>query len=80
MSEEQLKAFQEKVKKDTSLQGKLKAATDAEAVVSIAKEAGFIISADEIINAQSLPQDLSDEELEGVAGGYSTNCYSSKDL
>ena len=66
MSEEQLKAFLEKVKADTSLQEKLKAAADIDAVVAIAKEAGFSISADELGNAQS---ELSDEELEGVAGG-----------
>ena len=66
MSEEQLKAFLEKVKADTSLQEKLKAAGDADAVVVIAKEAGFSISADDLKNAQS---ELSDEELEGVAGG-----------
>ena len=68
MSEEQLKAFLEKVKDDTSLQEKLKAAADANAVIAIAKEAGFIISADDLTKAQS---ELSDEELEGVAGGYS---------
>ena len=66
MSEEQLKAFLEKVKDDTSLQEKLKAAADADAVTAIAKEAGFIISADDLTKAQS---ELSDEELEGVAGG-----------
>ena len=66
MSEEQLKAFLEKVKADTSLQEKLKAAADANAVAAIAKEAGFSISADDLKNVQS---DLSDEELEGVAGG-----------
>ena len=66
MSEEQLKAFLEKVQGDTSLQEKLKAASDADAVAEIAKEAGFSISADDLKNAQS---DLSDEELEGVAGG-----------
>ena len=66
MSEEQLKAFLEKVKADTSLQEKLKAASDADAVVSIAKEEGFSISVDDF--AQS--EELSDEELEGVAGGY----------
>ena len=65
MSEEQLKAFLEKVKADTSLQEKLKAAADAEAVVAIAKEAGFSISADYLTKAQS---ELSDDELEGVAG------------
>ena len=75
MSEEQLKAFLEKVKVDTSLQEKLKAATDADAVVAIAKESGFVVSADEIKTTQSAPQELqelSDEELEGVAGG--TGC------
>ena len=67
MSEEQLKAFLEKVKADTSLQEKLKAAADNDAVVAIAKEAGFSISADEL-DAQSRVE-LSGEELEGVAGG-----------
>ena len=67
MSEEQLKAFLEKVKGDTSLQEKLKAAADANAVSAIAKEAGFSISADDINKAQS---ELSEEELEGVAGGF----------
>ena len=67
MSEEQLKAFLEKVKGDTSLQEKLKAAADANAVAAIAKEAGFSISADDLTKAQS---ELSDEELEGVAGGF----------
>ena len=73
MSEEQLKAFLEKVKDDTSLQEKLKAAADADAVTAIAKEAGFIISADDLTKAQS---ELSDEELEGVAGGISIPLYS----
>ena len=66
MSEEQLKAFLEKVKVDTSLREKLKAAADADAVVSVAKEEGFSISADDLKNAQS---ELSEEELEGVAAG-----------
>ena len=65
MSEEQLKAFLEKVKADTSLQEMFQAAADADAVVSIAKEAGFSISADDLKKAQ----ELSKEELEGVAGG-----------
>ena len=65
MSLEQLKAFLAKVKGDSSLQEKLKAAADADAVVSIAKEAGFSISADDLKKAQ----ELSKEELEGVAGG-----------
>ena len=72
MSEEQLKAFLEKVKTDASLQEKLKAAVDADAVTAIAKEAGFSISTDDLKNAQS---ELSDEELEGVAGGGRERYY-----
>ena len=68
MSEEQHKSFLEKVKADTSLQEELKGAADVDAVIDIAKEAGFTVSGDEIKAAQ--PQvELSDEDLKGVAGG-----------
>ncbi len=67
MSEEQLKAFMEAVKADAGLQEKLNAAADAaDAVVAIAKTAGFVISADQLQRAQA---EISEEELEGVAGG-----------
>ncbi len=66
MSEEQLKAFLEAVKADAGLQEKLKAAGDTDAVVALAKAAGFVISAEELKRAQA---EISEEELEGVAGG-----------
>ena len=75
MSEEQLKAFLEKVKDDSSLQEKLKAAADANAVAAIAKEAGFSISADDLNKAQT---ELSEEELEGVAGGKTVLSFLTK--
>ena len=62
MSEEQLKAFIAKAKNDQSIQGKLKAAKSSEDVVAIAKEHGYEFTADKIT-------ELSEEELEGVAGG-----------
>tara|TARA_B100001063_G_scaffold21860_1_gene16722 strand:- start:130 stop:396 length:267 start_codon:yes stop_codon:yes gene_type:complete len=62
MSLEQLKAFLEKVKADTSLQDKLKAAKSPEDVAGIAKEHGHEFTADKI-------SQLSEEELEAVAGG-----------
>ena len=70
MSEEQLKSFLEKVKTDTSLQEKLKGAADADAALAIAKEAGFAITTQDIQSMQS-STDLSDDDLEGVAGGSS---------
>ena len=66
MSEEQLKAFLEKVKGDTNLQEKLKAASGLDAVVLIAKDAGFVISSDEI--KLSRDRQISEAELEGVTG------------
>ena len=62
MSEEQFKAFFEKVKGDTSLQEKLKAAKSSEDIVAIAKEHGHEFTSDKI-------NQLKDEELEGVSGG-----------
>ncbi len=67
MSEDQLKAFLEAVKADAGLEEKFSAATDPDLVVEIAKEAGFMISAEEFQRAQV---EISEEELEGVAGGW----------
>ena len=68
MSEEQLRAFMEAVKADAGLQQKLNAAADADAVALIAKEMGFVISAEELQRAQA-GSEVSEEELEGVVGG-----------
>ena len=68
MSEEQLKAFIAKVQADTSLQEQLKA-EDADPV-AIAKAAGFAITEAEV-KAYGETRDLSDDELESVAGGLS---------
>ncbi|KZR66893.1 MULTISPECIES: Nif11-like leader peptide family natural product precursor [Prochlorococcus] len=73
MSEEQLKAFIAKVQADTSLQEQLKA--EGADVVAIAQSAGFAITTEDL-NTQR--QTLSDDELEGMAGGrvaaYTENC------
>ena len=66
MSLEQLKAFLEKVKSDSSLQEKLKAAKSPEDVVGIAKEHGHEFTADKI-------SQLSKDELKAVNGGGSHN-------
>ena len=71
MSEEQLKSFIEKATTDASLMEKLKAAGDADAMITVAKDAGFTISVDDINNSiKSFDgADLSEQELEAVAGG-----------
>ena len=77
MSEEQVKAFWEAVQADTSLQEKLRASPEADSIASIAKEAGFEITADEVKKALST---LSDEQLSEFNGGstYSCPCGSSR--
>ena len=76
MSEEQLKAFLEAVKADAGLQEKLNAAADPDAVLEIAKEAGFVISADELERLMNW-REISEEELEGVNGGDGNTCSTS---
>ena len=70
MSEEQLKAFIAKVQADTSLQEQLKA--EGADVVAIAKAVGFSITTEDLKEHR---QDLSDDELEGVAGGGGAGCW-----
>ena len=53
MSEEQLKAFLEKVQSDARLQEMLIAEANADNIANIAKKEGFSISIDLIKNAQS---------------------------
>ena len=64
MSEEQLKAFIAKVQADPSLLEQLKA--EGADPVAIAKAAGFSITTEDLKEHR---QTLSDDELEGAAGG-----------
>ena len=66
MSEEQLKASLEAVKADTALQEILKVDSDTDSVVAVAKDTGFVISAEDLKKAQV---EISEEKPEGVTGG-----------
>ena len=68
MSEEQLKEFLSKAKGDSNRREKLKVAKSPEDVVNIAKEHGYEFTADKIT-------ELSEGELEGVAGGLQWGPY-----
>jgi predicted ribosomally synthesized peptide with nif11-like leader len=70
MSEEQLSALLAKLKDDAGLQEKLKGVADLDAAVALAKEAGFDVSKADWIKYQAKHTlELSDDELEDVAGG-----------
>ena len=70
MSEEQLTALLAKLKDDTGLLEKLKGAADLDAAVAIAKEAGFDVRKADWLKYQATKTlAVSDEDLEGVAGG-----------
>jgi predicted ribosomally synthesized peptide with nif11-like leader len=75
MADDQFKAFLEAVAADSSLQEKLNSVADADAVVAIAKEAGFVISAEAVENhlkekIEDSEEELTDGQLEAVAGGW----------
>ena len=68
MSDDQFKAFLEAVEADAALQEKVQTEANryADAVVAIAKEAGFVITAETVKCAQL---EISEDDLEGVTGG-----------
>jgi len=70
MSEEQLAALLAKLKDDAGLQEQLQGAADLDAAVAFAKEAGFDVSKADWLKYQAKQTlELSDDELEDVAGG-----------
>ena len=70
MSQEQLASLLAKIKEDSGLQEKLKGAADLDAFLTIAKKAGFDFSKADWLKYQAKQTlELSNEELEGVAGG-----------
>lgn len=83
MSEEQLKALLAKLKDDAGLQEKLKGAAELDAAVAMARDAGFDVNKADWLRYQA-KQTLSEDELEGVAGGrwYFTKegCVKSRDI
>ncbi|MEA5475964.1 Nif11-like leader peptide family RiPP precursor [Synechococcus sp. CCY9201] len=73
MSEEQFQAFIKVLDVDRVMQERLDSAVDLDSAVAIATEAGFAVSRAEMLNYQAQhpqgTQELSDEDLGGVAGG-----------
>ena len=69
MSENQLSALIAKIKDDVALREKLQHATDFDAAVDLAQEAGFDFSKADFLRYHAKQViELSDEELEGSEG------------
>lgn len=77
MSEDQLTALLARLKEDAVLRDKLQAAGGLDAFVALAEEAGFEVSEPDWRQLQTYQYaELSDEEMEEVAGGnYTTSRY-----
>ena len=73
MSETQIQALANAAKSDSALAERLNATADFEAFLTIAKEAGFTVTKADlqaVAGSEQLGQEeLSDEQLEEVAGG-----------
>jgi len=79
MSEEQLSALLAKLKGDAGLREKLQGAGDLDAALTLAKEAGFDVSKADWLNYQAnQTMELSDDELEEVAGGAAACVHQTK--
>ena len=71
MSEDQLKAFLEKVKADPERQQKIKESECESCIVDLAKQTGYSITIDDLIDVQlgldsQLVTELSNEEINGM--------------
>ncbi|ATW26574.1 Nif11-like leader peptide family natural product precursor [Candidatus Formimonas warabiya] len=73
MSVESAKAFIEKIKSDEDFKNKLGQLKDGQARLDFAKGAGFDFTAEDIAKVKE-EQGLTDEELDGVAGGCGHAC------
>ena len=70
MSQENINAFIAKVQSDSGLLEQMKNVSEADGPIAIAKSAGFEITAGDLIRQQAkIASELSDDELEKVAGG-----------
>ena len=79
MSESTISALLAAIKEDDSLKDKLKGAADLEAAAAIAQEAGFDVSKEDWLKYQAKQSELSDEELECVAGGIAGGGFCTPD-
>jgi predicted ribosomally synthesized peptide with nif11-like leader len=75
MSEESLVALLARIKEDPALAQKIKEAPDLLAAQAIAVEAGFDVT-EEDWTKYTEENPLSDEDLEGIAGGVQGSCDS----
>ena len=73
MSKDQLSALLLRVKEDKEFAEKLKNAGDLDAAQVIAQEAGFDVTKEDWLSYKE-EMELSDEDLEGIAGGSGGSC------
>ena len=70
MSQEQLSLLLDKIKNNSDLREQLKSASDFDAALAIAKDAGFDVTKEDWLQYQGQQTiSLSDQELSQVAGG-----------
>ena len=66
---EQMKSFMEAIAQDQALAEALNAAETPEAVIALAKEKGITLTEQDLALAQAPVGELSDDDLDDVAGG-----------
>lgn len=79
LSSNQLTAFAQALRSDPALQKRLRAAKGVDEIAALVKEAGFGLAIDEdFIASLGMTNDLTDQELERVAGGSQQGCFNAQ--
>jgi predicted ribosomally synthesized peptide with nif11-like leader len=74
MSEHQLMALISRLREDAGLAARMRATDGLDDAVALAREAGFDVSKGDWIHLQAQYLELSEAELEGIAGGNTECC------
>ena len=77
---EKMIAFLEEVSKDKAFLEKLQNAGTPEALIALAAEKGFQLTAEDLKQPEAASGELSDDELENVAGGANNQFKFGNDL
>ena len=74
MSQEATQAFVDRINEDETFRDQLVAAGDNEARVSLAQDAGFDVTAEDLaeLRRQNNVEELSEDDLQKIAGGGTT--------
>ena len=80
MSKERLEQFMNQVAESEELQARIGEEIDGDALIALGAEHGFEFNTEELNELSSEPTELTDDDLDSVAGGFSDSNWGSQGI